>query len=119
MDYYRTMPESPVDGNVLVYGPDGFNASADTFEDAIVFACRLDGQHAELTALRAEVERLREERAFWRGRLHIASPKMDSQHVWRLVNAWPLLVGPDADAVVRNALEAIRSQPLPAPPDAG
>ena len=52
MDHYKTMPESPVDGNVLVYGPHGFNASADTFEDAVTFVCRLDDQHAEINKLR-------------------------------------------------------------------
>lgn len=53
MEFYRTMPASPIDGNVLVYGPDGFNASADTFEDAVMFVAKLE-------ALAAEVERLRE-----------------------------------------------------------
>lgn len=66
--------------------------------------------------LHAEVERLVEEREFWRDHLRVFSPKADGEHVWRIANQWPPLVGPDADAVVHNALEAIRMQPLPAPP---
>lgn len=69
--------------------------------------------------LAAEVERLREECDFWRSHLHIDSPKMDGQHTWRLMWNHFTLVGSDAGEVVRNALKAIRSQPLPAPPDAG
>lgn len=71
---------------------------------------RLNEQHAE-------IERLREEQSLWRDRLCIASAKMDGQHVWRLSSSvWPPLVGPDADAVVRNALKWASIQPLPAPP---
>lgn len=79
------------------------------------------GTLAELTALRAEVERLREECAFWRDRLRIMSLKADGQHRWRLSGTeWPCLIGPDADAVVRNALEAVRMlSHAPARPDAG
>lgn len=52
MDHYRTMPESPVGGYTLVHGPDGFNAMADSFEDAVTFTCRLDDQLAEIERLR-------------------------------------------------------------------
>ena len=71
----------------------------------------------EVYALRAEIERLREEQSLWRHRLRIASAKMDGQHTWRLSSSdWPPLVGSNPDEVVRNALAAIRTQPLPAPP---
>ncbi len=98
---------------------DAAHAEAKRVFPATVIESHIGGElHADdlCSMLASEVERLREENAFWRGHLSVLSPKMDGQHVWRLFNGWPPLIGPDADAVVRNALEAIRSQPLPAPP---
>ena len=100
---------------------DAAHAEAKRVFPATVIESRIGGEpHADdlCSMLAAEVERLQQECSFWRDRLRIASAKMDGQHVWRLSSSdWPPLVGPNADAVVRNALEAIRSQPLPQPPE--
>ena len=65
----------------------------------------------EIRQLRAEVERLRVENAFFRDRLKIISAKADGEHVWRFYSHWTPFVGPNVDEVMRRVIES-----LPAPP---
>lgn len=111
--WIETMCEYFNDHNGMAFS---HNELSGLLHTLIAARARNEKMAAEIAALRADVEQLRAECAFWRDRLRVASPKMDGQHQWRLsIYAWPPLVGPDADAVVRNALEAIRSQPTAQP----
>ena len=69
MDAYRHVPSGDFcEYYDMLVGPDGFEClltepeDRNWYRDGRVVIDRLNAQHAELTALRAEVERLREER---------------------------------------------------------
>lgn len=59
----------------------------------------------ELAALRAEVERLRNENAWLKRRYRVSAAKMDGKHVWIPGARWPKLVGNTMDEAVKYAMQ--------------